>query len=177
MGYGFDPEWILVDWILASGSTTPTFTSGGNGVLNYPVNGNIDQGYRIRWDLTGNASGAVAQIELQAGTTNQTALQYLSDGAVSTGTNLAHAGLVCNQTSASSKHQGFWVMPNSVTGGNGRCAYMMGGSVGAANKRQWYTGSRYNDTATNITSIRFNATTGNLTGTIWLEVLNPQRGV
>ena len=174
MGHIHDSEWVAVDYIVCSAATTPTFASGGAGARGYVPDGNKDLAYRIRYDLIGGASGAIGRIELQAGTTNQSGVEFTADGTTTAGTALTNLGLVCNSGTASSRHQGEWVMYGAATG-NQRTSLLDSATAGAA-QRVVMTGGRYNDTTTNITSIRFNITTGAVSGRIWLFVKNPQKG-
>jgi len=169
-------EWLLVDVINAVAATTPTFSAAGNGVRLYPVNGDLDQGYRITYDLTGNASGAIGRWELNGGVTNQSGYSAVctnSGGGIG-GSTVANLGVSCNSGTASSRHIGEFLMYRAQTGIR-RVSIGQYGSFGAAQNARLSIGS-YNDTATNITSIRMNITTGAVTGTLRLFVLNPQRG-
>lgn len=163
----------MADYANPSGATLVTFATGGNGIKNYPVNGNLDIGYNFSWDLIGNASGAVFRIELNGGTTNQTSQFTQGTGSALSGGTNTNFGQIGNNGNASARFQGELIIPYSATGFNRGCYFV---TLGNASTNTGIHGcGKYADSSTNITSIRFNVTAGTISGTIWMRVKSLQQ--
>lgn len=171
MSYLCSP-WILVDRIVASAATDVSFSSTGGSVRQYPVNGNIDGGYKLRWDLIGSAAfGLNVQIRMNGVNTNQNfATNTAAAGAVGGNTGTA-TGVLGTTASVSQECVGEWACERSATGAMRafRTIYYDRSNVGIVS-------GVWNDSATNITSIQLLRTgSTTFTGTIKLYVKNPQR--
>lgn len=178
----FAHDWTLVDLINPSAATLVTFKSGGNGIANYPVNGNVDGGYLTMFDLSGDGTnGLGATLRLQAGTTNQTWVRIAANttsGVFSTsGTGMYLLG---QAAVANPRTQGWWKMEASATGQQRMSIGVVNNWCAAASPTQNVNVffGKYADSATNITSIDFDITSAGShlqSGVIRLYVKNPQQ--
>lgn len=170
--------WIEVDEATVTNAGTILFkASGGTGVKNYPVNGNIDIGYKITWRLSDSNAGDSPAFNLNGSNTNQTYTGWQTVGGTSSVLTPATGsfGNVFVGNAPTGISVGEMIIYNAKTGGqrlgNMQCGADNGGS---------YVDQRivaiYNDSVTNITQIAItNGGSLHLSGTAKLFVLNPQQ--
>lgn len=170
MAYLQPTPWILVDWFTASALTSWFFGTGGNGVRNYPLSGNSDEGIKVRWALVAVAL-ATPRFILNGSNANQSS----TGNGVSTGSlNLSGTsfGTLGNGILAGGSCIGELVIERAATGQQ-RIGYIRNTARSSAPYAAFIQG-RYADTVTNIVTVG-TTVTGAMNGLVQLFVKNPQR--
>lgn len=178
MGYlnDFQKQWVLVDYQSISGATTAvTFGAAGTSLRQYPVNGDLDLGYAI---IAGTNGSGSARVRLNGVNTNQSDIinHQNNAGGVANGPDTEFAAFtgVGVAGAVGSGNNTVFLIDNAQTGAT-RIGLCWCSQADGANRQDSYTVGRWNDTATNITSILLDWYAGNVTsGKIWLYVKNPQ---
>jgi len=174
MAYLDSVPWVLVDVLRATNSTSAVFGAAGDSVRQYPINGNLDLGYKMTWGGVCTVTGSGINIRLNSAATNQIVASSHVVGGGAGGDNASQIiGIMSPPLAVNDSFTGDWVMEKPATGtlreaffryGSGNTS-LLGEGVG-----------RFQDTVTNITSIQLLCLVGQrFTGTVRLYVKNPQR--
>jgi len=173
MGCG---DWVLVDYAPISNDTSIVFSSAGDGVRQYPVNGNLDGGYALVSMSVGGAVGGTAEYRLNGGVTNQNMLRLFGTNAFATllDINTPVFGYAGANDDLNAIIDGVCIIEAPATGQN-RMGRNVTIGVGATNRFYGIAVARYVNTATNITSIGVTWSAGiGVSGRAYLFVRNPQ---
>ena len=177
MGYlgASQRDWVCVDYLDFAAATSMVFSSSGGSAKQYPVNGNLDGGYRITGYFNGGASGIGSGSLLLNNDSADLIVSSMrqNNGGVPAVTTITNrCALTANQSTASCVGLFFAEIEHSASGGTRVCFGQFGNGIASARGCGINFG-RYVDTS-NITSIEL-TNTQSVTGRLWLYVRNPQR--